>query len=221
MNNLYNTFYSWIEKREKIASDSILVNDSEGEVPKSKLGYCVKFSDSGNSSTVATKQYMVYGVECDIFSYVVTDLANKPTQEYKVKGSTTVFELMTDTLRKQSYGYQTQMFPPLSDIPHVRKAEPQQAIISSISDPLRMGRVQIRYPWNKDVSKVEDGKTIYPNASPWIPMTTPFTGNDNGGFLMAPNPDDFVMVDYEDGNVERHFVSGALYKENPSWGATD
>ena len=61
----------------------------------------------------------------------------------------------------------------------------------------------------------EERKTM---ASPWIRVTTPFAG-DGGGMQCRMNPGDEVMVDFEQGNVERPFVIGMLYsKDKPAPG---
>lgn len=221
--NLYNAFYNWIEEQEKISSESVQENLYNNTPPSCSLGECVTLSSDANAD-----KYLVDAVECSITS-VLREAGFKTesghivqtySQQTDVKGKVSVFKLHTSSDSRHQLDYQKSVFPPLYDIPHIRKAKPQQAIVSNIADPLRMGRVQIRYPWSKEI--VDAKKKTTKNASPWIAMTTPFTGNDHGGFLMTPNPGDYVIVDYEDGNVERPFVSGSLYKDKASapWGST-
>ena len=50
-------------------------------------------------------------------------------------------------------------------------------------------------------------------ASPWIRMATPMATN-GGGMFFRPEVGDEVMVDYENGNIDRPFVTGALYSKN-------
>jgi hypothetical protein len=63
-----------------------------------------------------------------------------------------------------------------------------------------MNRVRIRYPWQADGE----------DASPWIRMALPMASGYSG-FNFVPEVDDEVMVDFENGNVERPYVIGALY----------
>jgi len=75
---------------------------------------------------------------------------------------------------------------------------------------MKIGRVRIRFTWQK-----EDG-----DASPWIRVSLPFA-TDGGGVKFKPEKDDEVLVNFEEGNVERPYVSGYLLsgRSNESWGA--
>ena len=50
-------------------------------------------------------------------------------------------------------------------------------------------------------------------GTPWIRMVTPMA-TKGGGMYFKPEKGDEVMVDFENGNVERPFVVGALYSKN-------
>ena len=50
-------------------------------------------------------------------------------------------------------------------------------------------------------------------ATPWIRMSTP-SATAGGGMYFKPEKDDEVMVDFENGNIERPYVTGALYSKN-------
>lgn len=50
-------------------------------------------------------------------------------------------------------------------------------------------------------------------ASPWIRMAVPMA-TDGGGMYFQPAKGDEVMVDYENGNIDRPFVVGTLYSKN-------
>ena len=99
-------------------------------------------------------------------------------------------------------------FPLLKN--RVRTAMPQRAKVLSNFDPERLGRVRISYPWQ------------YKNSlpSPWVRTSYPMA-SDGSGFMFIPQEGDEVLVDYENGNVERPFVVGSLYNKNtkPSWHA--
>ena len=50
-------------------------------------------------------------------------------------------------------------------------------------------------------------------ASPWIRMAVPMA-TDGGGMYFQPAKGDEVMVDYENGNIDRPFVIGTLFSKN-------
>ena len=50
-------------------------------------------------------------------------------------------------------------------------------------------------------------------GTPWIRMVTPMA-TKGGGMYFKPEKGDEVMVDFENGNIERPFVVGALYSKN-------
>ena len=51
-------------------------------------------------------------------------------------------------------------------------------------------------------------------ATPWIRMVTPMATAEGGGMFFRPEVGDEVMVDYENGNIERPYVVGTLYSKN-------
>ncbi len=81
----------------------------------------------------------------------------------------------------------------------IRKSGPQRAFVSKVSDPLRIGRVRIYYPWDKDKTD-----------SPWIRVAMP-AAYDGGGFCMPPEEGNEVIVNYENGNIECPFVEGYFH----------
>ena len=113
------------------------------------------------------------------------------------------------------------------------KARPQPATVMDTSDPCSLNRIRIMYPWQKkEVDKDpaapvclpdaniqerrkkrhnESKKNLY-NYSPWIRMATPMAGKGYG-VKFIPSEGDEVMVDYENGDMERPFVVGLLYSQ--------
>ena len=77
-------------------------------------------------------------------------------------------------------------------------------------DPKKIGRVRVRFAWQEAKG----------DGSPWIRVMMPFATN-GGGVKFNPQPDDEVMVSFEEGNVERPYVSGYLLspRSNESWKA--
>ena len=56
-------------------------------------------------------------------------------------------------------------------------------------------------------------RMIDESATPWIRMATPMA-TPGGGMFFRPEKGDEVMVDFENGNVERPYVVGLLYSKN-------
>ncbi len=112
----------------------------------------------------------------------------------------------------------------------VRKSSAQRAVVIDNYDPERMGRVRILYPWqsvfsnkeyleeikketnSQDETEVKQTNNIHnkKNASPWIRVSYPMA-SDGAGFMFTPAKGDEVLIDYEDGNVEKPYVCGAFY----------
>jgi hypothetical protein len=91
-------------------------------------------------------------------------------------------------------------YPPPAGRERSCHSSAQTAFVAENKDPLRMNRVRIRYPWQTDGE----------DASPWIRMALPMA-SEYSGFNFIPEVDDEVMVDFENGNMERPYVVGALY----------
>lgn len=91
----------------------------------------------------------------------------------------------------------------------VRKSSPQRAIVMDTFDPKRLGRVRVRMVWQNP--KTND-------FTPWLRVVTPMS-TSGGGFMFVPALGDEVLIDFEEGNVSRPFVTGYVYSEKRKPGA--
>lgn len=73
------------------------------------------------------------------------------------------------------------------------------AVVTDNEDPRRIGRVRIEYPW-------DDGGY-------WARTATPMAGDGYGTYFL-PEVDDQVLVAFEDGDINRPYVIGALWSDN-------
>jgi phage protein D len=82
------------------------------------------------------------------------------------------------------------------------------ALVTDIKDPLRQGRVKLRFPWLDDAY-----------VSDWT-RTVQF-GGVNGGGLIGPDVDDEVLVTFDRGALDHPFVIGGLYNGKDKPGDVD
>lgn len=92
------------------------------------------------------------------------------------------------------------VFPPAAPVGPIREAKAQRAFITHNTDPLKMNRVRVRYPWQ--------GQTEDP--TPWIRIALPMS-SDGSGFNFLPQIGDEAIINYENGNIEKPYVEGMLY----------
>lgn len=196
--NMNATFYSLIRKAEKTI----------GEVGEEAL-----FIDFGSSAKSLSLGDIIKG---EGRQYVVVQING--SYEYKAKdGSTTTKELVTTQqvvaipLYEVTADSTTNYIPVPPALPQVcvRESQPQLAFVTHTVDPKMIGRVRIRFAWQEDKD----------DPSPWVRVSMPFATN-GGGVKFKPDKDDEVLVSFEEGNVERPYVSGYLLSErsNQSWG---
>lgn len=86
--------------------------------------------------------------------------------------------------------------PPL-DLDNYPFAEAQSATVVENFDPKGLGRIRVRFSWQN-------------GTSPWIRLMQPHGGGDKG-FYFIPEVGEEVWVDFEGGNPEAPFATGAAY----------
>ena len=59
----------------------------------------------------------------------------------------------------------------------------------------------------------EWGKELGSMATPWVRVATPMA-TDGGGTFFKPSKGDEVLVNFDDGNIERPYVMGSVYSKN-------
>lgn len=114
----------------------------------------------------------------------------------------------------------------LSDLK--RESSTQVAIVVDTQDPYRLNRVRVRYPWqfvgtgdngeNNSIQSItykldgdDDRETLLEGATPWIRVATP-AAKGGGGFIFTPEKFSEVLVNYENGNIERPYVECGVYR---------
>jgi len=102
------------------------------------------------------------------------------------------------------------IYAPYIDLNAYPKSSAQRAIVVNNVDPLKMGRVQVRFVWQQDPN--EDVEEY-----PWIRIAQPYIGGNkekSQGCYILPEIDDEVIVGFEHENMEKPFVIGSLYHDS-------
>ncbi|MDX8340111.1 phage baseplate assembly protein V [Draconibacterium sp. IB214405] len=80
--------------------------------------------------------------------------------------------------------------------------EPQTAMVTDNRDPEKLGRIRVRFLWEKSGDQ-----------GPWIRVTNLHSGVGRGVYF-TPDIGDEVLVGFEGNNPERPFVIGSVYNGN-------
>lgn len=222
---LTNKFYYNVEMQEKVAQDGTIKLNYSSNIPR--LYLC----DPVDLDKDKECYYYVSHIHGSI-EPKTTVKDGKKTITYSREN----YAELIPTLKREDetivYSDETQetldvytIVPPHYDIPRIRRADPQEAIVKQVDDPRLMGRVRVLYRWQKEetkeIEKSDGSKYTSYNYSPWLKVTVPYSGGNQGGMNMMPEIDDHVMVNFVGGNVDNPYVEGYLFYEisRPPMGA--
>lgn len=190
--NLNAMFYSLVRKAEKkVGEDAVWLEFGE-DAQNLKLGDVVKVE---TVSYLVVKIFGKYEYKSESETEMIQEVVAIPLYTVPSTSSTADMIAIPFALKKEVA---------------VREAHPQLAFVAENLDPMKIGRVRIRFAWQEESGDV----------SPWIRVALPFATN-GGGIKFKPEKGDEVLVAFEEGNVERPYVSGYLLSErsNESWGS--
>ena len=103
-------------------------------------------------------------------------------------------------------------YPAVIPAGHVRFVHPQMATITDAKDPTRRNRARVMFSW--ETIKYENGEITEDTkdlSSPWLTFASGQQGHPMAG---KHYEGDHVMVGFQEGNVERPYVIGALAEED-------
>lgn len=212
------SLYALIQEAEKKVADNMVTVCLGSSCQDLRIGSLVSLEELTQLET-EHKPYVVIGVE----------------EVFQMEGNSRMTTCQTVTLIPQydtlpDAVLKTSVIPPFQeDIPLYRQASPQLAFITDTDDPLKLGRVRLRYLWqpldeivqDSEERAANDGLALEkrkPEASPWVRISTLFA-SQGGGVHFRFTDGDEVLIDYENGNVEQPFVAGSLFSdftENPT-----
>ena len=73
------------------------------------------------------------------------------------------------------------------------------ALVTDVKDPLKQGRIKVRFPWLDETLE-----------SDWIPVAAPLAGNDRGLYFM-PEVEDELVVGFIHGDFNHPVVLGSMW----------
>lgn len=194
----------------KAARDNMVEIDTKSLVANCRLGNTIEVANvEGNK-----KEHVVTRMHGKLGQKFVQEL-KKETQKVDLnitdrQGNKITIDIDVNTLKYvekptcqhyiEAVPYQeTVATPPAIDQPPFRTAQPMVAIVKNTDDPLLLGRVKVKFPWQDN-----------DNLSPWLRVAVPFSGG-KGGFNMTLEKGEQVMVNFISGNVECPYVEGSLF----------
>lgn len=123
-------------------------------------------------------------------------------------GSYIVTELLHDFGGDGSYLNQFEAIPSQISTPPFNPTvqppfcETQVAEVKDNNDEKSLGRVRVSFSWQQGTEEL----------SPWLRVSSPFTGQDKG-FYIIPEVGDQVLVDFEHHNPSKPYVLGGFYHQ--------
>lgn len=222
---LTNKFYYNVEMQEKVAQDGTIKLNYSSNIPQ--LYLC----DPVDLDIDKECYYYVSHIHGSIEPKTIIQ-NEKETITYSRENYAEIIPTLQREDEEIIYTDETKetidvytIVPPHYDIPRIRKADPQEAIVKQVDDPRLMGRVRVLYRWQKEeakeIEKSDGTKYKSYNYSPWLKVTVPYSGGNQGGMNMMPEIGDHVMVNFVGGNVDNPYIEGYLFYEisRPPMGA--
>lgn len=173
--NVNSVFYSLVWEKEAEAGRKQLSLKISSDISKDVM--------LGDIIVFAGKKYIVTGVNASFDVIVNADGSTAARQPIDVA----------------AVPVDGAPIPPCSVIP-VRKAGSQRAYVTDVDDPSFLGRVRVRFCWQKDGA----------DSSPWIRVCTQMANSNGGAAFFKAAVGDSALIEFENGNVDMPYVTGFL-----------
>lgn len=197
-----NTFGKEVLKKSKNIFSEQATHTLQNDLQTSELDQIAK-----RSAATATEQIVVLSgasSNCFLVPGAVVDIQDKSLGEKF--GKYFVTSVTHEISQGGDYSNNFQAIPnEVKMPPYTAKAEApfcetQIGKVSAVDDPDALGRVQVKLQWQEDSTE----------TTPWIRVTSPYTGKDKG-FYVIPEVGDQVLVSFEDNNPAKPYVLASIY----------
>lgn len=178
-------------------------------------GRLLTIAGKSKANTTAADMYRITG-ESSVHELRVGMIANLKMVRAGATLSLTPIRITAITHELDATGRYANSFEAISAEsnmpPEITFAQPithaMPAEVIDNKDPMGQGRVQVRFlGWRQDHSIQQ---------TDWIRILTPDAGSSdvvgqNRGYVFIPEPGDQVMIDFEQSNPDRPFVTGSIF----------
>ncbi|MGM9760183.1 MAG: phage baseplate assembly protein V [Parabacteroides sp.] len=154
-----------------------------------------------------------FRLDTDNQAYITTEISGEAKWENSTyTSSLTINGVPVRISTGNQDSHQPSIYWPISaDQARIRQSGPQTAYVVANDDPMRLGRVRVKYPWQA-ITQDENGNFKPDDATPWIRISSPMA-SEGSGFLFTPSLQDEVLINYENENIEHPYMVGALYNK--------
>ena len=154
-----------------------------------------------------------FQLDTDTQTYITTEIIGEAKWENEAyTSSLTVNGVPVQTSTGEDSSKPQRIYWPIpADQARIRQSGPQTAYVVANDDPMQLGRVRVKYPWQA-ITKDEKGNFKPDDATPWIRISSPMA-SEGSGFLFTPSLQDEVLINFENENIERPYMVGALYNK--------
>lgn len=176
--------YASVLQNEILAGKSMICLDLGTSYQDLHLGNTIKFSTATGAPT-----YVVVQVTCNSEEYIDDSNPLQPVTSSRL-------HYHVYAIKETKAGV---YYPAMLPTGHIRFSGPQAAVVVDDFDPMMNARYRIKYTWQ---SKTEE-------ASPWLPVVHEMLWNKSGSVWRIKRKSE-VLLNYEDGNIERPYIVGVL-----------
>lgn len=184
--------YETVLANELIAGKGMICIDLDATYQHLCLGDLICFK--GDSATNKTF-YVIVQIDCRTEQYIDGIKMNAETGKNELVYKNRLHFLVYAIKQTADNTFYPAMLP----TGHVRFSGPQSAIVTDAFDPQHNDRYRVKYSW----------QTADDAASPWLQVAHEMMGIDCGAVWQIRKNSE-VLLNYEDGNIERPYIVGVL-----------
>jgi len=180
--------------REDVKDEGLLKNYTD--IKKSAL-----LSDTTTFTGKSTNPTLTIGTKISVQANTIVSGSNVTSfvNEFRVIKATHYVDATKNYTNEFEAIPATVTTPPINPNVQNPEAESQVAVVKDNNDPDALGRIRVQFNW-------QNGNSM----TPWIRQTTNYASGDRGTYFV-PEIGDEVYIDFEQGNPDRPYMTGAKY----------